>query len=78
MERRGADWLAAYALGLAFSAEPEEACVQRLVDAAEDAQALEVARGRVLGVGVGDEVTRRRAADLLDRAVRQLRKGINP
>ncbi len=75
MERRGADWLAAYALALAFSTEPEEGSVERLADAAEDAQALEVAYGRVLGVDIGDEATRRRAADLLDRALRYLRKG---
>lgn len=67
----------ANALGMAFSAEPEEVCMQRLIEAAKDAEALEVARGRVLGVDVGDETTRRRAADLLDLALKQLLKGID-
>lgn len=75
MQRRGADWLAAYALGVVFSEVDDERCVQQVLEAATgDVQALEAARGRVLGVEVGDDVTRRRASRVLEIAAARLHR----
>lgn len=71
--QRAVDWLVAYALGMAFAGKSDEDVLERLVDAADhDAAVLGMARGRVFGVNVGDDVTRRRAFDLLDRAIARL------
>lgn len=71
----GTDWLAAYALSMAFSGQSDEFCVDQLLDAADsDLDMLEAARGRVLGVSVGDEATRRHASQLLDQAAARLRR----
>lgn len=55
--------------GVVFSEDDDERCVQQVLEAAAaDVQALEAASGRVLGVEVGDDVTRRRASRVLEKA----------
>lgn len=75
MAKQDANWLAAFALGMAFSGvDDDESCIQRLIEAANNNPDLvEMARGHVLGVDVGDQATRRRAFDLLDHAATRLR-----
>lgn len=69
------DWLAAYALGLAISAQ-HTALVDELLQLAErDAELLDAAAARVHALAVGDRAARRRAFELLTEAAASSRRG---
>jgi hypothetical protein len=68
-EHRSADWLTAYALGVAFSVPDNGAACAEILEVTSDPTDLLRARARLGGVHVTDPGTRARASRLLTRAI---------
>jgi hypothetical protein len=70
-----AAWLAAYALGLAYSEGSDQRCVTGLIDATGDhPELLEAAHRRLDGAEVAEQAVREAALHLLDRARGSIRR----
>jgi hypothetical protein len=71
-----AAWLAAYALGLAYSEGSDQQCVTGLIDVTGDhPELLEAAHRTLDGAAVVEQVVCEAALDLLDRARDSVRGG---
>jgi hypothetical protein len=68
-EHRSADWLTAYALGVAFSVPDDVAACAEILEVTSDPTDLLRARARLGGAHVTDPATQTRASRLLNRAV---------
>jgi hypothetical protein len=73
-----ADWLAAYALGLVVAGNLDDAVADLVEQAGHDAEVLDVARGHLQQIDIGDAASRRRATDLLTEATAVARRTSPP
>lgn len=78
MRDEDAQWLAAYALGLAVARNFQHAAADLVEQADGKAELLELARGHVQRMDVGDPASRRRATDLLTEAATLARRTLPP
>jgi hypothetical protein len=68
-EHQNVYWLTAYALGIAFSVPNDAAACAQILAVTSDRRDLLQARARLGAAHVTDPGTRRRAAELLSRAL---------
>jgi hypothetical protein len=73
-----AQWLAAYALGLAVADNLEDAATDLIEKADADIELLELARGHLQRIEVADPASRRRATELLTEAASLIRRTLPP
>lgn len=73
-----AQWLAAYALGLAVADNVEDAATDLIEKTDADMELLELARAHLQALDVADPASRRRASELLTEAASLIRRALPP